>query len=412
METDVTKLLDKAMTGQLSAAEQIVLGEQAKDAFAAADQHGASDELESAIDRAVKAALAALPAVRTIAPVDAPIINHPLNVHRQYSDLLRAIKNGATLEQLREKSLTEGTDADGGVLVPTQVMAEIARYLGEYGVGRRNARVTPVGASSIVLITRDSGMSAYYTSYNNPAATTNIKIGGELTAVTNSKPQYSQVKLVAATLATLSDPISNELLSDSSVDLYNEIALESMEAIAIAEDGTIFNGDGTATYGGFTGVLQHTSVNEVEFAGQIAQLDYGSLIKMTRKVPSQRMTGAKWYMHRNVMSVIDQMTDGQDRLIYRPNLVAGDPATLLGYPVELCETMPGDPGTGACPIVLGNLNNVTLYDLQTVRTAVASVGTVDSINLFTQQASAVLHSMRHMIVVRRPLSLVRLKLAA
>lgn len=312
-----------------------------------------------------------------------------------YSDLLHALYRGVPHQELIAKGLSTGSDPDGGVLIATQHSADITRYINEYGVARQECAVVPTTANTISLKTRDSGMTAYYTD--------------EASQITKSKPQYSEVVLVAKKLATLSDPISSELIADAIVDMVQEIGIEAAEAIAYEEDNQVFNGTGSP----FTGVLNHTLVNEVEHQGTVAQINYALLNSIPYAVNSQRLAGAKWYMHRSVMEIIMGLEDTGGNPLFRAGN-DGQPGTLLGYPVRLVEAMPSASAvsTDESFMVFGNLRNITIYDRQQIGVKILTEGTVDSINLGETDQVAVRHIERHMIVVRRPRALVRVKLVA
>lgn len=315
--------------------------------------------------------------------------------HNKFTDLTQHLYR-RDFAGIKEKALSEGTDSEGGYLVPVETMTEIVKYIGEYGVGRRDALVVPIGVSSIELNTQDSGLTAYYTS--------------EASQITASAQVYSQTAIAAKKLAVLAGPISNELMADANVDLQAEIAEDTGDAFAYGEDNQIFNGNGTT----FTGVLQHSLVNEVTLAsGDITQIDYDSLNAMVYKIPSQRLTGAKWYAHRTVLEQIMAVTDGNGRPLFRESQVPGQPATLLGFPVVAAEAMPTATvlGSGDSGLVLGNLRNVRMYDLQQMAMKLLTEGTVATVNLGEKDSAAIRFTERHIIVVRRPLSLVRLKLA-
>jgi HK97 family phage major capsid protein len=311
-----------------------------------------------------------------------------------YSDLLHALYRGVPQQELIAKGLSTGSDPDGGVLIATQHSAEITRYINEYGIARQECAIVPTTANTISLKTRDTGMTAYYTD--------------EASSITKSKPQYSEIVLVAKKLATLSDPVSSELISDAIVDMVQEIGIEAAEAIAYQEDMQVFNGTGAP----FTGVLQHASVNEVEQQGSVEQITYEILNQLPYAVNSQRLAGAKWYMHRSVMEIIMKLKDGNGKPLFRA-ANGSEPASLLGYPLRLVEAMPAADtvSSGESFIVFGNLRNVTIYDRQQIAVKILSEGTVDSINLGETDQVAVRHIERHMIAVRRPRALVRLKLA-
>lgn len=64
---------------------------------------------------------------------------------------------------------------------------------------------------------------------------------------------------------------------------------------------------------------------------------------------------ATWLMNSQTAAVLAKMKDGQGNYIWRESLLAGEPSTLLGRPVEIDENMP-NIAAGALPIAFGDFN--------------------------------------------------------
>ena len=77
------------------------------------------------------------------------------------------------------------------------------------------------------------------------------------------------------------------------------------------------------------------------------------LVDFAYSLTAPYRSGATWLMNSTTAATIAKMKDGQGNYIWREGLIAGQPATLLGYPVEIDEGMPSI-GAGALPIAFGN----------------------------------------------------------
>lgn len=64
---------------------------------------------------------------------------------------------------------------------------------------------------------------------------------------------------------------------------------------------------------------------------------------------------ATWLMNSQTAASIAKMKDGDDNYIWRESLLASEPSTLLGRPVEIDENMP-NIGAGLYPIAFGDFN--------------------------------------------------------
>lgn len=320
-----------------------------------------------------------------------------------YSDLLREITNmrrQGDFDAAVIKALSEGTTTEGGYLVQPEYAAEVLRFVGEYGVLRKYAAVIPTRAMSIKISTRDSGMTAYW--------------NAEAVAATQSKPVYSQVTLAQSKLSVLSDPISRELIADAFVDMIQEVGIEAVEAMEYAEDYAGFSGDGTSTYGSFTGILKATGTGSKSLTGTIDQLDYDFVNGMIHAIAAPRRMGAAFFTNRTVLEIIRGVKDLQGRPLFIESTTPAQPSTLFGYPIIESEAMPTSTtvGSGEGFMVFGNLRNcVRIYDRQELIVDVTAQGYVNSVDLFSTDQVVVKHMRREAIIVARPAGLVVGKLA-
>jgi HK97 family phage major capsid protein len=177
------------------------------------------------------------------------------------------------------------------------------------------------------------------------------------------------------------------------------LASRVAEGIARAEDLAFFNGDGSPTYGSFTGLLQASDVNEVILAGTtFASMDADDLLDMIDKTPSGALANAKFYYHRTIKSIIRKLKDQELRYIYQAPSEGG-PATVWGYPEVLVEAMPDktDSAADTSFVLFGDLRkacilgfkasglNVSRFTSGTVRNVAANA----DINLITTDRQAI-----------------------
>lgn len=401
---DVLNILDRIDQGaQLTVEERAFLrSAQGATAGVQAAAEENRPDIERAVERiaglvgdAVQRSLADLPALRTVNPAGPPPEQAQLTARQMFNGLVRGIRKGVPMEELVAKGMTIGTDADGGYLVPTTLGTEIVRYINEYGVARQFATVISNAPAVIQLNTRDTGMTAYWVN--------------EASQITASKPTYAQAEVTPKKLAVLSDAISNELLQDANVDIFNEIGIEAAEAMAYEEDVQMFTGTGTP----WTGIINTSTLEAKTVNGAIEQLTYNDLAGVSLAVAGTRLIGARWFMHRSVYEIVKKIktTDGVP-LYASP--VNGAEGTIDGYPYTLCEAMPAASTiTAGKPFaILGNLNNVRIYDRSMLSVKVLTEGTANSVNLGETDQVAVRFIQRLGMIVRRPKALVVMKLAA
>lgn len=265
----------------------------------------------------------------------------------------------AEYQELRGPLAVLGTNNNqsAGYLVPVEMDMTIIELIELRGVFRRNAEVVPM-TSDTKMSPRWSGrMVAYW-----------VGEGGKPTEV---DPRFTQIQLVAKNLSAMTK-ISNQLDEDSLVDLGEKIADMAALAFAEAEDQAGFNGDGTSTYGGVTGVIQKllqtpNAASLIAAAAthvtvpQLTLADYQKLIGSYPEYPNAK---PKWFCHKTVwansMGPL-QLAAGGNRV---DNIAAGSQREFLGYPVEIVQVLPQSANlTGASatpsltvPLAFGDLS--------------------------------------------------------
>ena len=78
-----------------------------------------------------------------------------------------------------------------------------------------------------------------------------------------------------------------------------------------------------------------------------------ALIDMVYALGAGYRANATWIMNSRLAGMVRRMRDGDGRYLWSDGLAAGEPARLLGYPVLICEDMPG-PASGAKTVAFGD----------------------------------------------------------
>lgn len=232
------------------------------------------------------------------------------------------------LKTFRQKDTTfneEGDGAKGGYLVPTELLAEVLRMMQVgYGVARRNMRYLPFSGAgkSRNIPTLLSGVSAFWVN--------------EAGAKGGTNPSFSLVTQTLKKLAAII-PFTEELLEDSAINLTQLVSELFAEAVAKEEDLAFFVGSGSP----WTGILNNGSVNHVDMGAgdDITNVTVDDLIDVIDETPAAALPNAKWYLHRNLLNILRKLKDDNHNYIFAP-ASQGMPATILGYPYELCEALP------------------------------------------------------------------------
>lgn len=236
------------------------------------------------------------------------------------------------------RAQSEGTNSAGGFLVPEEFSQAIIDQREQYGVFRQHAQVVPMGRDSMNIPKRLTGLTAYFT--------------GENVELTESNGTWGNVQLNAKKLAIL-NRVSAELDADAIISLADNQAQEMAYALALKEDQTGFNGDGTSTYGGIHG-LAVKIMTAAHSAAQVdcvtaghdtfAEVDNADLAALMAKLPAYARPNAKFFCS----SAAESLVFGRLKAIAGGNTVQtieGSPQMrYLGKPVIVSEVLPTSTG--------------------------------------------------------------------
>ena len=243
-------------------------------------------------------------------------------------------------------ALQEGTDSEGGYLVPDEYERTLVEALEEENVFRQLAKVirTSSGDRKIPVVAT-KGTASWI---------------DEEGAYTESDDSFGQVSIGAYKVGTMIK-VSEELLNDSVFDLESYIAKEFARRIGAKEEEAFFTGDGSgkplgilaATGGAETGVTAASSTAVT--ADELMDLFY------SLKSPYRKK--AVWVLNDSTIKAVCKLKDSTGQYLWQPSLVAGTPDTLLGRPVKTSAYMPVI-AAGAKTIAFGDFSYYWIADRQ------------------------------------------------
>ena len=248
------------------------------------------------------------------------------------------VRKGETggLAGLEAKSLSAGSNPDGGYLVPEFTETEIGRLL--------------AGASPIRAIADVRQVSAAV--YKKPFAITGAATGWaaetaarpETAGPTLAELQFPAMELYAMPAAT------QTLLDDTAVNIDQWIAEEVQTAFAAQESTAFVTGDGTTRPRGF---LDYTTVDDASWtwgnigyvptgtAGAFAASDASDvLIDLVYALKAGHRQNAHWVMNRKTQGEVRKLKDVDGNYLWQPAVRADGKATLMNFPIAEAEDMP------------------------------------------------------------------------
>ena len=243
-------------------------------------------------------------------------------------------------------ALQEGTDSEGGYLVPDEYERTLVQALEEENVFRRLAKViqTSSGDRKIPIVT-SHGSAAWL---------------DEEDALTESDEVFSQTSLSAYKLGTFLK-VSDELLNDSVFDLPSYISTEFARRIGAKEEEAFFTGDGS---GKPLGILASSGGAETGItAASATAITADELIDLFYSLKSPYRRNAVWVLNDSTIKAIRKLKDSNGQYLWQPSLTAGTPDTILGRPVRTSAYMPAIAAS-AKTIAFGDFSYYWIADRQ------------------------------------------------
>lgn len=243
-------------------------------------------------------------------------------------------------------ALQEGTDSEGGYLVPDEFERTLVEALEEENVFRTLAHVikTSSGDRKIPVVA-SKGTASWV---------------DEEGAYTESDDAFSQVSIGAYKLGTMIK-VSEELLADSVFDLEAYISKEFARRIGAREEESFFNGDGK---GKPLGILAAKDGAEVGVtAASATAITADEVIDLFYSLKAPYRKNAVWVLNDATVKQIRKLKDSTGQYLWQPSLVAGTPDTILGRPVKTSAFMP-TAATGAKTIAFGDFKYYWIADRQ------------------------------------------------
>ncbi|ANC86403.1 phage major capsid protein [Sphingomonas sp. NIC1] len=257
------------------------------------------------------------------------------------------VRTGTVLEM---KAFTGVTGDAGGYAVPREVDGEIARVL---------KGISPIRAIANVVTVGSAGYRKLITTGGTPSG---------WAAETAARPETASpvfAELVPPMGELYANPSASQaMLDDVAFDVEAWLAGEIATEFARAEGAAFVGGNGVNRPKGFLTAPVSTAKDATRPLGTLQYLpsgaaeDFGAapderLLDLVHSLRAPYRQGASFVMNANTLARIRKFKTADDMPLWQPSLAAGQPATLLGYPVVEAEDMP-DIAANALSIAFGN----------------------------------------------------------
>lgn len=255
-----------------------------------------------------------------------------------------------TGEGLARKDIDSATGANGGFALPRQISEVIQDQLINVSPIRQIARVIQVNSSDYRHLV---GVRGATTAWNSELSTR---------AATDT-PQMAEVVPTFGELwafPSITQHALDDLIGNPEAWLQANVS----DAFAQAEGAAFVSGNGTDKPTGFLtgtpaatgdatrafGTLQYIASGDTSTLGANAP---DKLVDLIYTLKAGYRANANWVMNSTTAGAVRKLKDSEGRFLWTDSLAAGQPATLLGYPVTVAEDMP-NIAANAFPIAFGD----------------------------------------------------------
>lgn len=267
-------------------------------------------------------------------------------------DLLAAMRNG--FRQVSDV-LEEGTDANGGYLVPAEWDSRLIDVLKEENIFRKLATVITTSGEHKINIAG-----------TKPAASW-IEEGA---ALTFGDATFDQIVLDAHKLH-VAIKVTEELLYDNAFNLDGYIIDQFGKAIGNAEEDAFLNGNGT---GKPTGIFAATGGGHTE-ATLTAAVKSDDVLDLVYALKRPYRKSAAFILNDATLAALRKLKDNNNSYIWQPSYQAGEPDMLLGYKVYTSAYAPSD-GVAFGDYSYYNIGDRGVRSLQELRELFAGNGMI------------------------------------
>ena len=260
--------------------------------------------------------------------------------------LRRGVEAGVEL-----KSFSGTSGPAGGYAVPREIDQMIEQALKSISPIRGIANVVRTGTAGYRKLVTTGGVVSGWASEAGARPET-------------AAPTFQEIAPSSGELYA-NPSASQAMLDDAQFDVEGWLAGEIATEFARAEGSAFVNGNGTNKPKGF---LTYATTNEADSVRAFGTLQYvasgqtggfpstnpqDKLIDLVQALRAPYRQGAAFVMNSATLARIRKFKTTDGAFLWQPAMAAGQPATLLGYPVIEAEDMP-DVAADSLSIAFGN----------------------------------------------------------
>jgi len=271
---------------------------------------------------------------------------------KKYSDVFwKSMKKGVgslTNDErviFETRAQSEGTDSEGGFLVPNEFSGEIEKALKAYGGMRSVAKV----------ITTGTGQTLDWPTVNSTA------IQGEWLAenatAADQDETFANVTLSSYTASSKIVKVSRQLMADSFFNLESYLSDALAERIGRLTNVGYTTGNGVSKPRG----VKHDATPTT--AASATAITFDEIIDLKHNVdPAYRANGT-WMFNDSTLKAIAQLKDTTNQYLWRPTVSMSEPDLLLGHPIVINQDVESI-AAGNYSVLFGDFQKYIIRDVE------------------------------------------------
>lgn len=265
-----------------------------------------------------------------------------MNTYLRYGDQM--------LTDAEKKAMLVASDPAGGYVVNPDMSGRIVQRTFDTSPMRAYASVQTISTDALEgLFDLNEVGFAWVAETATRAETTTADLG--------------RWRIVAHEMSAM-PKMTQKLVDDAEVDIETWLQNKIADKFARGENAAFVNGSGVDRPRGFLTYPHGTTVPgtiqqyKTGVDGGFAAAGAGPdvLIDALHGLKAPYRANATWFMNRVTMAGVRKLKDSDGAYFWNPSLAAGQPATILGYPVAPAfEDMPNSTTTDALAIAVGDM---------------------------------------------------------
>jgi HK97 family phage major capsid protein len=253
------------------------------------------------------------------------------------------------------KALSVGSDPDGGYVVDPDQSGRMIGRIFETSPMRQYASVQSIGTDALEgLFDVDEAGYGWVAETGARSAT--------------DTPQLEKYRIPVHEMYA-KPSATQKLLDDAAINMESWLQDKVVDKFSRAENTAFVSGTGVDRPRGFATYADYASAGVFEI-GAVEQFDTGvngdfaaapaggdALINALYGLKMQYRNNAVWFMNRATTGGVRKLKDSDGAYLWQPGIAAGQPASVLGYPMASFEDMADYTGTGALAIAVGDMRS-------------------------------------------------------